>query len=273
MSIKRFLILALLALLPLQRGAADVLVLVHGYASDARNWELSGVNDALQAQGWPRAGVLTAAFGGSAGAAASMNKSYSVNLPAQAPLLVQAEYLRASLQQLRQHYPDERLILAGHSAGGVVARLVLLGGNPFRVDTLVTIATPHLGTFRAGQGLDLVDSKPFFCPGPGIDFLKHVVGGSDYEYLSDSRAVLVDLLPAESGNLLAWLNWQPHPDITYYSVIRQLPHTAGDTIVPAYSQDMNNVPALRGWSQTLLVPAGHSLLPQDGALLAGILAR
>lgn len=273
MSIKRFLIFALLALLPLQQVAADVLVLVHGYASDARSWERSGVNDALQANGWLRAGVLTAAFGGLAGMPPATNKSYSVNLPAQAPLLVQADYLRASLQQLRQRYPDERLILAGHSAGGVVARLVLLGGNPFRVDTLVTIAAPHLGTFRAGQGLDVVDSRPFFCPGPGIDFMKHVVGGSDYEYLRDSYAVLVDLLPAESGNLLAWLNRQPHPDIAYYSVIRQLPYTQGDTIVPAYSQDMNNVAALRGRSQALLVEAEHGLIPQDGMLLAGVLAR
>ena len=85
--------------------------------------------------------------------------------------------------------------------------------------------------------------------------------------------MLVDLLPAESGNLLAWMNMQPHPDIAYYSVIRQLPNVAGDSIVPAYSQDMNNVPALHGRSQTLLVPAGHGLAPQDGTLLAGILAR
>jgi len=273
MSIQRFLVLALLALLPLQQGRADMLVLVHGYASDARTWELSGVNNELQVHGWPRAGILTAAYGGAAGAAPAQNKSFSVNLPAQAPLLVQADYLRASLQQLRQNYPDERLVLVGHSAGGVVARLVLLGGNPFGVDTLVTIAAPHLGTFRAGQGLDVVDSKPFFCPGPGIDFLKHVVGGSDYEYLHDSRAVLVDLLPAESGNILAWLNRQPHPEINYVSIIRQLPNTAWDAVVPAYSQDMNNVPALRGRSRTLLVPAGHSLNPQDGLLLAGILAR
>ncbi|MFQ5644383.1 MAG: esterase/lipase family protein [Thiogranum sp.] len=262
------LLFALLVLLLARPALADVLVLVHGYASDARTWEQSGVNDALQAHGWPRAGVLPVAA-----AASSVNKSYSVNLPAQAPLLVQADYLRAVLYQVRRYHPHEKLILAGHSAGGVVARLVVLGDNPFHVDELITIATPNLGTARAAQGLDVVDSKPFFCPGPGIDMLKRVVGGGEYEYLRDSRALLVDLLPAESGNVLAWLNQQPHPDILYYSVIRRSPFANGDGIVPAYSQDMNNVPALRGRVRVLITRAGHTLNPQDGVLLAGILSQ
>jgi len=271
------LLFIVLALLAVQPAVADVLVLVHGYASSAHTWERSGVNDELQARGWPRAGVVTSGFDPGmvpvAGQASSFNKSYSANLPAQAPLLVQADYLRAVLQLVRQRHPDEKLILAGHSAGGVVARLVVLGNNPYKVDELITIATPNLGTARAGQGLDVVDSKPFFCPGPGINMLKRVIGGGDYQYLRDSRAVLIDLLPAESGNVLAWLNQQPHPDISYYSVIRQSPFADGDEIVPAYSQDMNNVPALRGRAKVLFTRAGHALNPQDGTLLAGILAQ
>ena len=58
-----------------------------------------------------------------------------------------------ALAALRLQYPAEPLYLAGHSAGGVVARVVLLGANPFRVAALVTIASPHLGTVRAAQGL------------------------------------------------------------------------------------------------------------------------
>lgn len=271
------LLFAVLALLTVHPVRADVVVLVHGYASDALTWEHSGVNDALQAHGWTRAGVMTPGFDTGMvpidGPSPSLNKSYSVNLPAHAPLLVQSDYMRAVLYRVRQIHPDEKLILVGHSAGGVVARLMVLGNNPYRVDELITIATPNLGTVRAAQGLDVVDSKPFFCPGPGIDMLKSVFGGSDYNYLRDSRAVLVDLLPAESGNVLAWLNQQPHPDITYYSVIRQSPFAGGDEVVPAYSQDMNNVPALRGRAKVLFTRAGHALNPQDGTLLAGILAQ
>ena len=270
-----FMMLALLAVQP--AALADVLVLVHGYASDARTWEQSGVNDALQAHGWPRAGVVTPGFGAGmapvAGPASSFNRSYSVNLPAQAPLLIQADYLRSVLQLVRQLHPDEKLILAGHSAGGVVARLVVLGNNPYKVAELITIATPNLGTARAGQGLDVVDSKPFFCPEPGIDLIKRVIGGRDYDYLRDSRAVLIDLLPAESGNVLAWLNQQPHPDISYYSVIRQSAFANSDEIIPAYNQNMNNVPALHDKVNVLFTRAGHALNPQDGMLLAGILAQ
>lgn len=263
------LLVGLLLLMQPVRG--DVLVLVHGYASDAGTWERSGVNSELQAFGWPRAviaapNMLDPAQPGS-------NRSFTVNLPAEAPLMVQANFLRASLDGIRQRYPDEKLILVGHSAGGVVARLVLLGNNPFRVDELITIASPHLGTLRAAQGLDVVDSKPFFCPGPGIRFLKRLVGGSSYDYLSYSRGVLLDLLPAESGNVLSWMNQQPHPDIIYVSVVRKSPFALGDDVVPAYSQDMNNVPALQGRAHVLFTDAGHGLNPSDGILLAGLLGK
>lgn len=271
----RFSVLVGLLALLMQPVRADVLVLVHGYMADARSWDVSGVNQALAVSGWQPAGVLTAAPGGilrpaSLGPAA--NKSYSVNLPAGAPLQLQAAVLARLLAAVRQWHPQERLILAGHSAGGVVARLLVLGDNPYSVDTLVTIAAPNLGTARAAQGLDVVDFNPFFCPGPGIEFMKSVLGGDEYDYLEHSRGALVDLLPAESGNILAWLNQQPHAEIRYYAIVRGSPYGAGDSIVPAYSQDMNNVPALRGRVRTLYTPAGHSLNPQDGILLASLLA-
>ena len=261
----------LLALLLVKSVAGDVLVLVHGYASDAGTWERSGVNSELQAYGWPRA--IIPAPNMPEPAQQAVNKSFTVNLPSEAPLLVQANFLRALLDGIRQRYADEKLILVGHSAGGVVARLILLGNNPYQVDELITIASPHLGTVRAAQGLDVVDSKPFFCPGPGIHFLKRLVGGSGYNYLRYSRGVLIDLLPAESGNVLTWMNLQPHPDIVYVSVVRKSPFALGDDVVPAYSQDMNNVPALQGRAHVLFTDAGHGLNHADGILLAGLLGK
>ncbi len=268
-------LIGLLAVL-IQPVRADVLVLVHGYMADARSWDLSGVNQVLAANGWQPAGVLTPAPGGiiqPTGLTPATNKSYSANLPAAAPLQVQAAALAQLLTAVRQWHPQERLILVGHSAGGVVARMMVLGDNPYAVDTLVTIAAPNLGTARAAQGLDVVDFKPFFCPGPGIEFMKSVLGGDEYDYLEYSRGALIDLLPAESGNILAWLNQQPHADISYYAIIRGSPYAAGDSIVPAYSQDMNNVPALRGRVKTFYTPAGHSLNPEDGQLLVGLLGQ
>ncbi len=268
--------LAALLLTLIQAAQADVLVLVHGYMADARSWEASGVIATLAARGWQPAGVLTLAPNGTSSPvvpSSAANKIYGVNLPAAAPLPVQARVLARLLDALRQRYPHERLVLAGHSAGGVVARMLVTGQNPYAVDTLVTIASPHLGTVRAAEGLELVDFNPFFCPGPGIDFMKHALGGEEYDYLEHSRGTLIDLLPETSGNLLAWLNRQAYPDIHYDAIVHTLPYTAGDDIVPAYSQDMNNVPALRGRVRTLYIPAAHSLNPQDGVLLAALLAQ
>jgi triacylglycerol lipase len=266
-------LIGLLALLA-QPARADVLVLVHGYMSDAGSWDVNGVTQVLAANGWQPAGVLAAVPGVAPPPAAQLvapNKVYSVNLPAEAPLPVQAMYLAAQVGAVRQWYPDERLILAGHSAGGVVARMLVVGGNPYRIDTLVAIASPNLGTARAAEGLDVVDFNPFFCPGPGLEFLKSAFGGARYDYLKHSRGALTDLLPAESGNILAWLNQQPHADINYYAIVRGSPDAPGDSIVPAYSQDMNNVPALRGRVKTVFTLAGHGLNPQDGQLLADLL--
>jgi pimeloyl-ACP methyl ester carboxylesterase len=263
-------------LMLLQPVRADVLVLVHGYMADARSWEVSGVNPVLAANGWLPSGLLSGGAGDfirPVNLSSETNKSFSASLPADAPLTVQATVLARELGTIRQWYPHERLILAGHSAGGVVARMLVVGNNPFNVDTLITLAAPHLGTVRAAQGLELVDFNPFFCPGPGIEMMKSALGGDAYDYLEHSRGALVDLLPAESGNLLAWLNRQPHPDIRYIAIVRTTPYAAGDSIVPAYSQDMNNVPALRGRVKTLFTPAEHGLNLQDGLLLARLLAQ
>lgn len=257
---------------------ADMLVLVHGWSANADTWLYSGVIPVLEANGWSNAGVVFTnpsggvnylpAYGESAG-----NKVYRVNLPAEAPLQIQAAHLFAELQFIHQRHPDEAIVLAGHSAGGLVARLVVVRAGDLPIKALVTIASPNLGTTRALQGLDIAESKPFFCPGPGIDFLKTLVGGDDYRYLRDSRGALVDMVPAAPGNLIGWLNQQPHPDISYFAVVRQGPVYAGDALVPAFSQDLNQVPALRGRARVYRVASGHALNPADGQLLADILSN
>jgi len=88
--------------------------------------------------------------------------------------------------------------------------------------------------------------------------------------LKNSRDALIDLRPATSGSLIGWLNNQPHPNINYYSIIRQ---SNADEIVPAHSQDLNQVPALQGRSNVYLTSAGHALNAADGKLFADILSH
>ena len=255
---KKLLTLLLLYLICLPMVRADVLVLVHGYMSNAMTWQYSGVSNVLVANGWRHA--ASANPGG--------NTFYTVNLPARQPLMTQTHVLMNFLRGVRQHHPSESLTLVGHSAGGLVARLAVLGGNPAGVSQLVTIASPHLGTPRAIQGLDIAEEKPFFCPGPGWFAMKRLLGGKAYRYLRDSRGALVGMLPPGYGELLSWANTQPHPDIRYHAVVRQF----GDELVPAYSQDMNSVPVLKGRARVWLSNSRHSLSLQDGEILLRILA-
>ena len=72
--------------------------------------------------------------------------------------------------------PIERLVMFGHSMGGLVARsaihhgaLIQRGGLrwPARVDDLVTLGTPHQGAAleRAGHGVDLLlSAAPYAAP-------------------------------------------------------------------------------------------------------------
>ncbi len=272
---KRALLLSLLLILPL--GArAEVALLIHGYLSSAATWELSGVNAALRADGWRLAGNFAYSPNGLVerpfpGAEKSHKLFYTVDLPSLAPALVQAAWLEAAVQRIQARHPREKLTLVGHSAGGVVARLLLVRYGKGKVHRLVTIAAPHLGTHRAVQALDAVDDGGLF--GPIKEWIvRNEIGSGLYRTLKLSRGILFDLVPPAPGTLLWWLNGQPHPKIEYVSVIRSAGFfIAGDLLVPPFSQDMNRVPALRGRSKVYVTPQGHQLTPADGLLLARIL--
>jgi len=269
---KAILIVAVLvAGLFLSAARADVLVLVHGYLGGAWSWDTSGVTAVLEQHGWRRAGVFVAEPPGTrlipAAGEAGKRKFYSVDLPSEAPIEVQAVYLRQVLDTINRRYPHEPVHLAAHSAGGVAARLALVRGDVGNIRTLITIASPHLGTGRAAQALDVTD-----VPFP-LSLIPDFFGGSTWDTARRSRALYVDLVPQRPGSLLFWLNSVPHPDIAYYSVVRGTPAAVtGDYVVPGFSQDMNNVPALRGRSALVRVNSSyHGLSALDGSVIAGIL--
>lgn len=243
-------------------AAAEVAVLIHGYASHAFTWQQSGVNHQLAKSGWFHAGLP--------GVAPSKNQHvfYTVQLPAHESLLLQTSLLLNFLEQLRARHPDERLTLVGHSAGGVVARMAVLRGNVAKVARLVTIASPHSGTSRALQGLEVVNDKPLFCPGPGWYSMKSFFGGNTYDYLVSSQRALIDMLPQGYGGILDWANQQEHPNIEYHAIVRQ----NGDQYVSAASQDMNQLSVLKGRVRVWLTNSAHGLSPVDGVVLAKILS-
>ena len=262
----RQLVTIMLLALAFSPARAEVLVLVHGYMGSAASWETSGVNAVLEANGWQRAGILAGPRLIPAPTKGEGNKAYAVELPSLAPMMIQADYLQAMLQQIRTWHPQQDIIIAAHSAGGVVARIALVRGGAPGVRALIAIATPHLGTSRAIEALEATDGS-----GP-IGWIKDMFGGGLYHSVKRSRGALLDLTPEYPGNLLFWLNRQPQPEISYVSIVRSGPVGLGDELVPVFSQDMNNVQMLRGRSQTLAVASGHELNPLDGAALVQVLS-
>jgi triacylglycerol lipase len=250
---------------------ASVMVLVHGYLGDGQSFHRAGVVDALQVEGWHFGGDWRYAPDGRVRLANDSGVGertvYTVTLPATAPLALQADWLSAMRRATEKRHPGEPITLVGHSAGGVVGRLALVRGGTGSVEHLITIASPHLGTDRALQALQATNSGGMFGPFRQI-LTRQALGGHNYDALRQSQAVLVDLAPPHQGNLLGWLNVQKHPEITYDAVVRNTDfRMGGDILIPAWSQDLNQVPALRGRATTIPSPLEHGLDPADAKIL------
>ena len=275
MSIYRTLLLSILLFAAPLCVQAKVAVLVHGYLSNAGTWEQSGVNAMLRQAGWQQAGHMGISPAGFIDQPFPHEDSdklfYTVDLPSLAPAPVQAGWLKAALDRISTRHPEQKISIVGHSAGGVVARLTLVRYGAGQVNRLITIAAPHLGTDKAIRALDAVDDGGMF--GMIKEWIvREEIGDGMYNTLQVSRGILFNLVPPAPGTLLYWLNIQPHPDIEYISVIRSGGYViAGDLVVPPFSQDMNQVPALRGKSRVYITVQGHELTPNDGRLLAEIL--
>jgi len=251
---------------------AEVMLLVHGFLGSANSWDSSGITTLLQQRDWQRAGVYVADPAGvrlvPAPGIRAARKFYSADLDSEAPMRIQVMQLQGILNAIDKAHPGEPIIIVGHSAGGVVARAALVLGSGRNVVSLITIASPHLGTVRAEQALDATD-----IPFP-FSMVTDFFGGETYHIAKRSRGLFYDLVRPYPGTFLYWLNVQPHPDIKYISVVRAQTATGwGDYVVPAYSQDMNNVPALHGKSSLVKIPGTHALAPADGGVILDMLAK
>ncbi len=267
----RLLFLSILLLTSLS-ARADVMLLIHGYLGDATSWEKSGINDVLHQQNWQRAGVFHGSPQGpqlyTTEHTNTGNLVYVATLPSDAPVMIQADILKNIIDLILKNHKTEKIILVGHSAGGVIARMALIRHQLKNIKALITIAAPHIGTGRADQALDITANH-----GP-FNMVKSFVGGSSYDALKHSRGLMIDLRHPQPGNMLYWLNSQPHPAIHYASIIRLNNDGAeGDYYVPGFSQNMNNVPAIQGQSSTFMTPTSHFLVPQDANTILTIIEQ
>ncbi len=249
--------------LPLQ---AKTLVLVHGFLSGDMYWRTSGFTKPLELAGWKDAGSYNFDPRGMLtprGINLKQNIFITVNLPSEANLQIQEGILMKYMQHL-QMIRNEAVTLIGHSAGGLVARLYIIDPAHLPVNGLITIATPHLGTPTANIAY-LAGNSP-------IGMMASIAGE---EALQDARGLFSDLKEEKPYNFLYWMNHQPHPNIHYASIIRKNKAISKpnkyDFIVPPFSQNMNNVWALKNRSGVAFSEDSHSLNGKDGLIVVDIL--
>ena len=244
---------------------AETLVLLQGYLADADYWRESGVTGPLAADGWADAGTLHSSrsrIRSDRPPPASRRRVYTLALPSEAPLFVQLRYLEGYMDFILDRHPYESLLLVGHSAGGVLGRLYMVEHPDTPVGALITFASPHLGAEIAEIGA-MAGSSP-------LGWIAPLLGGGA---LNRSQGLYHDLIRERPGSLLFWLNRQKHPLSRYISIVREDDGLLnfGDLLVPTWSQDMNQVAALRGRAIKIVTPGGHGLSKQDGELLRQIL--
>lgn len=269
MQVRALLLALVVSMMSSLAASAETVVLIQGYLGSAGSWRHTGIVAALDRAGWRDAGHLSLSPAGMAGAVAqwdSDNRVYTVDLPTEAPIAVQAGFLARYVSHLRQrHGVDERMIFVGHSAGGVLARHLMVTRPNLAAAALITIASPHLGTSAAELG-SFVGSTP-------MSWVTPLMGLST---INRSQILYSDLWREGPGTHLGWLNRQPHPSAQYVSVVRvgnSSGPAGGDDIVDGWSQDMNNVVALRGAAMRVDTLGGHGLIPLDGPVLIDILRR
>ncbi|HBS25515.1 MAG TPA: hypothetical protein DD827_00035 [Gammaproteobacteria bacterium] len=259
-------LLLILSLLPFS-SHAGIAVFVHGYQSSGEIWHSSQVFKPLITADWKDAGSFNYRARQIVGPnlrAKGDKLLYTVNLPSNAPILFQVGFLHAVIQSIKQFSPEEAISLIGHSAGGIVARAVMVTHPEHDVSQLISIATPNLGTSAAVAGSLLAGSP--------VGIFARMIGEKN---LSRSGQLLSDLAPPQANNFLGWLNSQPHPAADYIAIIRsEKGLLKGDSLISPSSQDLRNVWALQGQRvESFWSTGSHRLATQDGDILATILLR
>lgn len=248
----------LLGLLPLA-APAQVMLLIPGYQiqQQTQPFREAGVTIPLAASGWVDGGQMLPSLRGvefDRSPEATRKLFYTLVMPTDRPVSMQAEWLNLYLDAVTRRHPEEPVILVAHSIAGVVARYSLVTRKRPEVAALITIATPHVD----GSMIQLGD---FFWQSP-LGTYAPLLGYADLRQLLE---LYTGISPDRPGNVLRWLSHQTHPDIRYVGIVR-----IGDTVVDPVLQDLNRVANLRGRAEMLLSPGGHALEASDGTVLAAL---
>ncbi len=247
---------------------ADIAVLIHGYHSSGHTWRNNGITSLLASNGWKDTGTYTPQ-----GYIDLFNQPLSnsgkqlitVELPSEASVEVQANLLNQYIDDISQRFPDQKIHLIAHSAGGIVTRLALVNNytqaDKYNVAQLITIASPHLGSPIANMAEKASDTP--------IGFFAPIIGASE---INRAEHLYRQLGKEDVNHFLYWLNQQAHPPMHYSSIIRADGSIIdGDWLVPPRSQNMAYVPAIGSGAQVFLTQGRHRLSYADAHIIIRLL--
>ncbi|MCP3850351.1 MAG: alpha/beta hydrolase [Gammaproteobacteria bacterium] len=266
----RKLVISLLLFLP-ALAIADIAVLVHGYHSSGKTWRANGITHILASKGWYDAGYFTPSGPYLYDNQVPLNSHgkflITAELPSEASVDRQAELLSHYLNQITNNFPNQKIHLIAHSAGGLVARLSLVNNynnesiKKYNITQLITIATPHLGSPIANMAEKASDTP--------IGFFAPIFGANE---INRAERLYKQMGNEDKNRFLFWLNRQTHPPMLYTSIVRADGSILnGDWLVPPKSQNMANVPAIGPNAQVFLTQGVHHLRYYDGLVLLKLL--
>ncbi len=238
---------------------AQVMLLIPGYQTQQQThpFREAGVTIPLVASGWTDGGQMLPSLRGvefDRSPETSRKLFYTLVMPTDRPVSMQAEWLNLYLDAVTRRHPDEPVILVAHSLAGVVTRYSLVTRKRPEVTALITIASPHVDS-------SMIQLGDFFWQSP-LGTYTPLLGQADLRQLLELYS---GISPDQPGNVLRWLSHQTHPDIRYVGIVR-----ISDTVVEPVLQDLNRVANLRGRAERLLSPGGHALEASDGTVLAAL---
>ena len=230
------------------------IILVSGYGSKVSLWENSGFVSYLEEQGLEYGGRILKKNATEVQAQHKLKGKIDFFSLAYSDSTTNVETLskelKLSIKYVLDYTKANKVMLIGYSMGGVVCRNYLIDNYAdHKVQTLISISSPHKGSFLA----NFAQSTTQLLSEKARE--KYIQMVSEYFGIDIDGEALHDLRIENEENFLEKLNQSPHPsDINYISIIGLLNSEdtslfsklftkfySGDLVCSESSQNMANI--------------------------------